>query len=125
MKRLLLGPVIIAALLLSGYLLSRHLEHQVPAVVHAIPLDDFKQFPPPPVNFTVPTSPVVAMHKLATKAKLKPHQVKPHGPLVLPPVPPAPPADVEREPDPPVQQYGRICIFPFGMIPHCTPGASE
>lgn len=115
-KRLLLGPAVALPLILGFCSFHKPELPKVPEVTRQIPLDDFNQFPSPP-QITTPKP--VPHRKPVVKAKPN------HGPLVLPPVPPAPPADVEREPDPPVQQYGRICIFPFGMIPRCTPGASE
>jgi hypothetical protein len=117
MKRLLLGPALALPLILG--LCSFHTKvpelPKVPEVVGSvssaareIPLDDFKQFPPIPV---VPTAPVV-------KPKVKPHAVrKAPMPRKAQPAP--------RPVDPPVAelppQQGPICIFPFNMIPNCTP----
>jgi hypothetical protein len=115
MKRLLLGPALALPLILG--LCTFHTKvpelPKVPEVIREIPLDDFKQFPPIPV---VPPVPV------------KKHQVKKHAPVVHPnraplrrPQTPVAPAPVE--PLPP--QQGPICIFPFNMIPNCTPQEAQ
>lgn len=128
MKRLLLGPAILSPLALLGFC-SFHTPKlpdipavirgagDVPAVVRQIPLDDFKQFPTPPV---VPVVPLRKPH--ATK----PHQVKPSAHRVARPTPTRQPRVVPNDPPdvpaPLPPQQGPICIFPFNMIPSCTPG---
>jgi hypothetical protein len=121
MKRLLLGPALIVPLALFGcsnWGTKVPELPKVPEVVRQIPLDDFDHFPPI-VTAPAPQAPVV---------KHKPHQVKKHAdhPVALRPAPArrprvvpdaAPSSDV---PDLPPQQ-GPICIFPFSMIPNCTP----
>jgi hypothetical protein len=89
---------------------------KVPEVVRQIPLDDFNHFPPvvPPAPVTKP----VVRHKPA-----KTHQpVKPHArPVPQPAARPSAPVAPLGAGDLPPQQ-GVICIFPFNMIPSCTPG---
>jgi hypothetical protein len=118
MKRLLLGPAIIAIpLALFGCSGSVKTPAELPkvpeVVVRQIPLDDFEHFPP---IITTPTP-------VPTPAPVK--KAKPHGPAAprparpLPrPRPPAAQAPVETLPP----QQGPICIFPLNMIPNCTPG---
>jgi hypothetical protein len=119
MKRLLLGPAVLAlplALFGCNWGTKTPELPKVPEVVRQIPLDDFNHFPP-----VVPPAPVeapVVRHK-----PVKTHQpVKKHVQHA-----PARPAHVDpvETPDagealPP--QHGVICIFPFNMIPNCTPG---
>jgi hypothetical protein len=117
MKRLLLGPALALPLILG--LCSFHTKvpelPKVPEVVGSvssaareIPLDDFKQFPPIPAVPPVPIKKPVVRHKPALHHE-KPKVTK--APVKAPVAP--------EEPLPP--QQGPICIFPFSMIPNCTP----
>ena len=116
MKRLLLGPAVLAlplALFGCNWGTKTPELPKVPEVIREIPLDDFNHFPP-----VVPPAPV------------KKPVVKPHAPVRHPRVGVAPPshkAPVAKDPrvssEPPLPpQQGVICIFPFNMIPSCTPG---
>jgi hypothetical protein len=119
MKRLLLGPALIAPLALFGCNWGPKVPERpkVPEVVRQIPLDDFDHFPP----ITAPQIPVAPK---APVVKHKPHQVKKHvrpAPARRPHVEAveAPPAPEALPP-----QQGPICIFPLSMIPNCTPQAA-
>ncbi|MGY3589340.1 hypothetical protein [Bradyrhizobium sp. USDA 4350] len=116
MKRLLLGPALLAPFALLGYC-GLHKEvpqlPKVPEVVRQIPLDDFDHFKPT-VPYLAPKAPA--------KKPIQHHQVKKHERDVhssARPLPPAGPVAVPEELPP---QQGVICIFPFNMIPTCTPG---
>jgi hypothetical protein len=135
MKRLLLGPALIAPLALFGCsnwgtsVKAPELP-KVPDVIRQIPLEDFntrypglkqvpaaefeKANPTPAVKKTVPPY-WQCNGKPATNHKNCP---KDHAPR---PVPKARPhvdqAPVETLPP----QQGPICIFPLNMIPNCTP----
>jgi hypothetical protein len=107
MKRLLLGPALIAPLAFfgcSGSVKTPELP-KVPEVIRQIPLEDFEQRFPPIVT-PVPTP------KPAPKKAKPPHAHAVHRPVR----PVAPPVDQPL----PLQQ-GPICIFPLNMIPNCKP----
>jgi hypothetical protein len=121
MKRLLLGPALALPLILG--LCSFHNTKvpelpKVPEVVREIPLDDFKQFPPIPAVPSAP-KPQVKAHAPALAPR---HHVRPSSRPVRPRRAPEAPSVDATVPDqqlPP--QQGPICIFPFSMIPNCTP----
>jgi hypothetical protein len=72
------------------------------------------------VPFLIPTAPQV--QHAAPKPKPRPHQVKPKPKPVTKPIAPAPrPKTEEQLP----QQQGTVCIFPFNMVPQCTPGPHD
>lgn len=113
MKRLLLGPVLIAPLALFGCsnwgTVKAPELPKVPEVVRHIPLEDFEHFPPQIT--TTPEPPK------APAVKHQPKKAKPHAPAVHRPVRPvAPPVD-----QPLPAQQGPICIFPLNFIPNCKP----
>jgi hypothetical protein len=119
MKRLLLGPALALPLILGLCHLRTTPEipqlPKVPEVIREIPLDDFKAFPP------ITTLPTPVPHK-APAVKHRPNPVKTHARHVPKPtdrpVPPGSPVGPVEELPP---QQGPICIFPFSMIPNCTP----
>jgi hypothetical protein len=122
MKRLLLGPALIAPLALFGCNWGTKTPVElpkVPEVVRQIPLDDFEHFPPI-VTPEPPKAPSVVKKKTHG-----PHSRKPaaaaapaHRPAKALPLP-RPPAD--QAPVETVPQQGPICIFPLNFIPNCTP----
>jgi hypothetical protein len=124
MKRLLLGPAVLALpLALFGCNWGTKTPGalpelpKVPEVIREIPLDDFDHFPPI-VPTPAPSAPVV-------KPKAKTHVPVRHPRVgVAPLAHKAPVAQDPRVPsEPPLPpQHGVICIFPFNMIPNCTPG---
>jgi hypothetical protein len=119
MKRLLLGPAVLAlplALFGCNWGTKAPELPKVPEVIREIPLEDFDHFPP-----VVPPAPVeapVVRHKPAkTHQPVKKH-VRPTPARPSPVVPVETPDAGEALPP----QHGVICIFPFNMIPNCTPG---
>jgi hypothetical protein len=105
MKRLLLGPAIIAiplALFGCNWGVKAPEVPKVPTeIVRQIPLEDFEHFPP------VVAAPVEPARKPVVR-----HKPAPHHPATRKPKAPV-------EPLPP--QQGPICIFPLNMIPNCKP----
>lgn len=117
MKRLLLGPALLAPLMLFSCNWHKPELPKVPEVVRQIPLDDFNAFPPVP---TMPTpAPVVPARK---PHATKPHQVKKHAPVGARH---RPPVDRPAPADPLPPQQGPICIFPLNFIPNCTPQEAQ
>lgn len=107
MKRLLLGPVVLAPLAFLAYchMDTHHKAPEVPAIVRQIPLDDaFNAFP------TTKPAPRKPHHHHHNRVK----------PRVLHPVPAArplaPEAPLETLPPRPA------CLFPFNLIPYCKAG---
>jgi hypothetical protein len=117
MKRLLLGPALALPLILG--LCSFHTKvpelPKVPEVIREIPLDDFKQFPPIPVVPAAPIKKPVVRHKPAL------HHEKPKVTKAPVKAPVAPEEPLPPRSEAPLPQQGPICIFPFSMIPNCTP----
>jgi hypothetical protein len=114
MKRLLLGPALALPLILGLCQLRAPELPKVPEVVREIPLDDFKQFPP------ITTTPTPEPPR-AAPVHPRPH-VRPTARTLGHKRPAAPSSVAKEVPDqqlPP--QQGPICIFPFNMIPNCTP----
>jgi hypothetical protein len=122
MKRLLLGPALIAPLALFGCNWGTKVPElpKVPEVIRDIPLEDFEAFPTIPVVPPAPAAKPVVRHKPA------PHQEKPHARHVpqptARPVPTDPPVGPVEDLPP---QQGLICIFPLNMIPNCTPQVAQ
>lgn len=117
-KRLLLGPALIAPLALFGCNWGTKVPElpKVPEVIRQIPLEDFEHFPP---IVTAPEAPRAApLHP-------RPH-VRPPARPVRHKRPPAPRRVEEAVPDQPLPpQQGPICIFPLNMIPNCTPQVAQ
>ncbi|MCP1937372.1 hypothetical protein J2R95_003167 [Bradyrhizobium japonicum] len=126
MKRLLLGPALALPLFLGLCHLKGGEAPKVPEVVKEIPLPDFEQrfprsassaVPPipttPPAVLPEPVRKPVVRHKPAEKQHVRPAPTR--SPRVVPPE--APPAPEALPP-----QQGVVCIFPFNLIPTCTPG---
>lgn len=122
MKRLLIGPALVLPLLTLGFCGK---SPELPKVPEVIPIDNFDQrFPVPPLN-----PPAVLPKEKPNVRRVHPPAASPerprvHGRSLGPrltdrPHHPAAPV-VKEEPLPP--QQGVICIFPFSLIPSCTPG---
>lgn len=142
MKRLLIGPAIALASFGALFGCSGPKVPEAPKVPREIPIDNFEQrFPPiphtPPAVLPEPVrKPVVRRASSADRHKPAPHKEKPDAtsptarPHVRHPAGPVGPLRAPAEsrvgeavPDQtlPAQQ-GVICIFPFSLIPSCTPG---
>jgi hypothetical protein len=113
MKRLLLGPALIAPLALFGcsnWGTKVPELPKVPEVIREIPLEDFEHFPPVKAPEAI-LAPQVPKRTHAPRHHTRPTPRPVHRPVA----PVAAPEDTL----PP--QQGPICIFPFSMIPNCTP----
>lgn len=125
MKRLLLGPVLAIPLWLGLCHMKTPEVPKVPEVIGSvssaareIPLDNFNTRFPPNTTTPQPAPEAPAVTKEKPRARVGAHR-RPavHHPVPLP-RPPMDQAPVETLPP----QQGPICIFPFNMIPKCTPG---
>ena len=127
MKRLLL----IAALVAPTWLYSCMPKSVVPSPAVVVQ-ETFDQLPQAPEVREIPLVPSVAPVLPSYKPKAKPNarptgHPRPAGPLPRP-RPAAPKAPVAESQAPLPPQQGVIeapaslsCIFPFNMVPHCTP----
>jgi hypothetical protein len=126
MKRLLL----IAALVAPTWLYSCMPRSVVPDPA-VIVQETFDKLPPIPDVREIPilrdqVAPVIPSYKPKAKPHVQPRLPDHHAPVQRPsvdrkptPVPRPSPVEAPVETLPP--QQGVICIFPFNMVPQCTP----